>query len=197
MLTAIQMKKKYINSRLLKIPRLLELFIHTAFFISILAVLEFLHINDIVFDTSFNINSTFSVVFMSFSFIIYRILTSHTIVEEFIIDYERKEIEFAYVLLFIIKKKLIIPFKEFSFYSTLDIILAGGALSLRIYKGNQMKIKMNHRYGWTRKQIYCINNDFLKITDGHVRKEDNWQEFYTLVKEKDMDCSDCGEETPR
>ncbi len=187
------MNKKYINSRLLKIPRLLELFLHVAFFLLISAVLQFLHIDDIVMDTSIEITDTFTLLFLSFSFILYRIFTSPTIVEEIIIDYERKEIEFAYVLLFIIKKKLIVPFREFSFYSTLDIILAGGALSLRIYKANRIKIKMNHRFGWTRKQIYCINNEFLKITDGHVRKEDNWQEFYTLVKEKDKDCSEYGE----
>lgn len=182
------MKKKYINSRYFKIPRLLELILHLVFFLIVLAFLHFLHIDDYVFDTNSSINNIFSLIFMSVAFIVYRILTSHTIVEEICINYEEKQVEFDYMLYFLLKKKLYIPFNMFSFYSNLDSIIRGGALSLRIFKENSMKIKLSHRYGWTRKQIYCINKDFLEITDGHVRKDTNWEAVYTLIKEKDIDC---------
>ncbi|HLN54277.1 MAG TPA: hypothetical protein VK212_11265 [Lentimicrobium sp.] len=181
------MKKAYTNPRFLKIPRILELLLHLIAFLLILAIVHYLRIDDYVFDTNFGLD-TFFLLFMSSAFIIHRILTTHTIVEELIIDFEQKEIQFNYVLYFLFKRKLIIPFNEFSFYSRLETIIRGGGLSLRIFRANKFKIKISHRYGWTRKHIYCINNEFLKITDGHLRKEPKWQEFYTLVKEKDKDC---------
>ncbi len=182
------MKKKYTNPRIFKFPRILELLLHLITFLLILATVHYLRIDDFVFDTNFELD-TFFILFMSSAFIIYRSLTTHTIVEELIIDYELQEIQFNYVHYFLFKKKLIIPFNEFSFYSRLETIIRGGGLSLRIFKANKFKIKLSHRYGWTRKHIFCINNQFLKITDGHLRKEPKWQDFFTLIKDENFDCS--------
>ena len=182
--------RQYKNFRKVKLPRIVEHSLHLLLYVLLLSIVHFLKIDQIIFNNNYDVSKPIFLLIVCLTFITYKLLTTHTIVEELNIDFDKKSIIIDYVFYFLFKRKLIIPFHEFSFYSKLDSAFSGGALSLRIFKANKFKIKISHRYGWKKKQIYCINKDFLKITDGIVRKASNWQEFYTLVKDNDQDCEE-------
>jgi hypothetical protein len=133
--------------------------------------IDFLKTGEIVF--KFNMTIAYIVFFW-----ILKNMSTFTFVNSVQIDEEKKEIIVDYLLWNISKKKCIIPFEEFTFYTQKDLLFWGASKSIRIYKDGIYKIKLNARNNWKKEQIEELEDICLDITNNELRKKP-WYSFFT------------------
>jgi hypothetical protein len=172
--------KQYHPNRFIGGPRWFELVIHGVLFNMIMVFQSYLGIDVLLGSNSFFFKADCFdwgvVIFTSLLFYFYKVATTHTVIDSILINDNLSTITFNYWLFYVIKKEEIILFSELSFYTNQDLIIFGGTKSLRIYKNNKYKIKLNQRNGWEKKHVDELINEFLVITNGKIRIG-NWQPF--------------------
>lgn len=123
-------------------------------------------------NTLFDVNQVLShiSIYVSF-FLVYKLLSTHTAVDQIHINFQKNEILFDYWLFYVLRKEIRIAFTEFSFYTKEDPFLLGDANGIRVFYKNKYIIKLNARNGWKADQIDEILSVFLSITNGETRKK--------------------------
>jgi hypothetical protein len=170
--------KKYTPDRFIAGPRWIELFIQTLLFTCVLVFQSYLGIDLLLGNNSFFFNTNSfdwgAVLFTWILFFCYKVGTTHTVTDSIVIDYNKDFITFSYWFIYFIKKEKTIFFNELSFNTIVDLLIFGGAKSIRVYQNNKYKIKLNPRNGWKKEQMDDILKEFLVITNGKMRKK-RWQ----------------------
>ena len=139
-------------------------------FIALIGIIPLLGLDTILLGFSLLGNGLiFFVVEFFLIFFLYKNMVTYSLVERVIIDDSKEEIIIVFWLIYFIKKKIVIKYEELSFRAQIDGMLWGYSLSLRIFKNDNYRIKINAKNGWTEDQIKNIYNRFLSITKGRTR----------------------------
>lgn len=77
------------------------------------------------------------------SFIVYKFLSTHTVVDKLELCNEEKLIKIEYYLFHTMKQKIAIKHEDFSFYYRDDLLHFGGSIGIRIFSNNKFKVKLN------------------------------------------------------
>ncbi len=159
------MKKVFKPEPLIDLPRWLETIFQCFLFLTIVFLIHLLRL-DAIFKGGdiFNIaNSKFwTVLFYFILYYLYKLLGTHTAVDLIEFDYSENTIHLEYWLFYFYRKRLVIKFEDLSFKTGFDISIVGGSFLIKIYQKHKLKIKINKRNGWKKKQIKEIYS-ILKI----------------------------------
>jgi hypothetical protein len=104
------------------------------------------------------------------SFIVYKFLSTRTVVDKLELCNDEKLIRIEYFLFHTFKRNIAIKYEDFSFYYRDDLLHFGGSTGIRIFCKNKFKVKLNAKNSWKKEQIEQIIQEFLIITDGKTRK---------------------------
>lgn len=167
--------KVYLPDKFWKLPRWLETLIQSFIFVSVLVIFCLLKLDELLWDMNVFSSNVYYVIFVQIlMFYFYKVMSTHSAVDKLIIDGDIREITITYWWFYFIKKKKIIKFEEFSFWTNDDTLLFGSSKSIRIYQNNKYKIKLNARNSWKKEQIEEITNEFLLLTNGKKRIKPKW-----------------------
>ena len=94
---------------------------------------------------------------------LYKICITPTPVYKIIFDYENELLIINYHFLYVKKQQIHINFNELTYFTSINSLYFGNTLSIRIYKKNKFKIKLNAHNGWNNNQITEILAEIEKF----------------------------------
>ncbi len=162
----------YYPNRFIAGSRLIELITQTLIFLAATWAWSLLKFDLMFFGSSLaESNPLLYSITGAISFIVYKFLSTHTVVDKLELCNEEKLIKIEYYLFHTMKQKIAIKHEDFSFYYRDDLLHFGGSIGIRIFSNNKFKVKLNAKNGWKKEQIEQIIQEFLKITNGQTRKK--------------------------
>ena len=165
---------KFEPERIVPMPRWFAILVQT-FFVAFAALAgSFLNMNYLLGLEMFFDDVRQNVVFYAMSFLVYKLISSPTVLDRILINFDNKEITFDYWICHVYKKQKVIKFQDFSFKITQDIRIFGGSESIRIYQFDKQKIKLNPSDGWKRTQLKSIYSLFLSIKKARIKRYWKW-----------------------
>jgi glutamyl/glutaminyl-tRNA synthetase len=152
--------------------RLIELLTQTLIFLAAIWAWSLLKFDLMFFGSSLaESNPLLYSITGAFSFIVYKFLSTHTVVDKLELCNDEKLIKIEYNLFHTIKRKIEIKHEDFSFFYRKDSLHFGGSVGIRIFNKNKFKVKLNAKNGWKKEKIEQIIQEFLNITNGKTRKK--------------------------
>lgn len=162
----------YYPNRFIAGSRLIELLTQTLIFLAATWAWSLLKFDLLFFGSSLTESNPllFSIT-GAISFIVYKFLSTHTVVDKLEICCKEELIKIEYYLFHTINQKIAVKYEDLSFYYRDDLLHFGGSTGIRVFDKNKFKVKLNAKNSWKKEQIEQIIQEFLNITNGKTRKK--------------------------